>query len=205
MRRVVLVMLVAVLTIACTSHEPAGNEPSPPREQEPEAESEPQGCGKRVYGKQYNPRDTFEQIAARRVGGIQCAIECDPMPAFALGPLGRDEHGGYGFLDLDPAACELPGTPLGIESCYGTCDRNDVLGKLSITLTDQTPESRARICRALEQRWGPPDIGTCDCIDDDIVWRPRADEPGAALAFKGHYRLDCGFPHANYVMRYPPP
>lgn len=198
------VIALAVLAAACTSHESPPSEASPPHEAEAEAEPDARGCGELSYGIHHNPGDSFEHIAARRLGRIACATPCDPTPEFARAPEGRNEHGGYGFIELDPAACELPGTSLGIERCTGVCEGGDVLGQFQIELADQTDEARARICWALEQRWGPPDVGSCDCIDDEVVWRPRADEPGAVLNFMGHYLLDCGFPPASYLPTHPP-
>ena len=198
------VVALAVLAAACTSHERPQPEASPPRERETEVELDARGCGERAYGIHHNPGDSFELIAARRLGAIACATPCNPKPGFARAPEGRNEHGGYGFIELEPVACELPGTSLGIDRCIGICDGGDVLGQFQIELVDQTTEARLRICRALEQRWGPPDVGSCDCMDDEIVWRPRADEPGAVLNFMGHYLLDCGFPPVNYSPQYPP-
>lgn len=200
MRRIAVLLTLAA---ACTSHELQPSEPSPAHD-EPELAAKPEGCGELSYGIHHNPGETFEVIGARRLGTIACATPCDPMPAFARAPEGRNEHGGYGFMELDPSACELPGTTLGVESCLGMCDVNDVLGKFQITLSDQTQESCQRICRALERRWGPPDVGDCDCLDDEIVWYPRASEPGAVLNFMGHYLLDCGFPDGNYLPTHPP-
>jgi hypothetical protein len=191
--------MLAVLA-ACTSHEPASSEPGPPQKET----VKPEGCGELSYGIHYNPGDDFEAIAARRLGAIQCATPCDPKPEFALSPEGRNEHGGYGFIEIDPAQCEFPGMPLGVASCVGVCDGADVLGQFQVALGDETPESRLRLCRAFEQRWGPPDVGSCDCTDDEIVWRPRSDEPGAVLNFMGTYLLDCGFPPGNYLPKYPP-
>lgn len=187
-----VVLVVSVL--ACTSREPPSSEPS----------REPDGCGELSYGIHHNPGDDFATIAGRRLGTIACAAACNPKPEFALSPEGRNEHGGYGFMTIEPSRCELPGTPLGIESCVGVCDRQDVLGQFQVTLADRTPESRARVCRALQERWGPPDVGSCECIDDEIVWRPRADEPGAVLQFMGSYLIECGFPDGNYLPEHSP-
>ena len=200
-----VIVLFAVAT-ACSSHEGTASDPSrSASEGEGEVElTAKHGCGERSYGIHHNPGDSFEAIGARRVGAIACATPCVPTPGFARGAEGRNEHGGYGFIEIEPSACELPGTSLGVESCIGQCEREHLLGQLQIELADQTTASRERICRALEARWGPPDVGDCDCIDDEIVWLPRPDEPGAVLHFMGHYTLDCGFPPGNYAPEFSP-
>ena len=161
-------------------------------------------CGQLAYGLHHNPGDTLADIGRRRVGKTACAMPCDPPPSFATGPLGRNEHGGYAFLDLEAPACQLDGMSLPIASCHATCEKNDLLGRLSVELSTKDDEARIRLCRAFEGRMGAPTVGSCACPNDDIVWRPRHDEPGVILQFRGHYTLDCGFPDENYLPTHPP-
>ncbi len=169
---------------------------SPPKKA---GEAPKQTCGALSYGLHHRPGDTLEAIAGRRAGDVPCAVPCDPAPTFALGPLGRNEHGGYGFLSLKTAACQAPGMPLPIGSCSATCNGADRLGRVSVELADKTEPERERLCRAFEQRRGPPDVGSCDCLKDDLVWLPSATEAGVVLHFMGTWTYECGFDPDTYL------
>ena len=161
-------------------------------------------CGDLSYGIHRRLGDRIGDIEARRAGQLPCAIPCDPKPPFATGRLGRNEHGGYGFLDITPEHCQFKGMDLPIAKCHATCEKQDRLGSLSIELTLHDEGARATLCRAFEQRRGPPDVGSCECLKDDIEWLPSKTEAAAVLHFLGTYSLDCGFPPANYLPSLPP-
>lgn len=205
--------LVIVLLLGCTPvSRPSVNEPprtaepvgAEPLDAEPLGALDANGCGELSYGIHHNPGDDLQDIEARVVGTIPCAVDCDPQPEFATGPIGRNEHGGYGFVGLQPKRCNFEGMNFGIAECFATCDDQDLLGQVHVELRNESVRSRARLCLAFQKRRGPPDVGSCDCLEDDIVWRPSATEAGVSLNFMGTYVLDCGFPPANYLpTRYP--
>lgn len=158
----------------------------------------PAKCGARSSG-MHRPGDSLEAIAQRKLGGLACATACDPKPAFATRPLARNEHGGYGFLDVTTDVCQSPGMNLPISGCHATCDGHDRLGRLDVETRPASDSSRATLCRALTAERGPASVGSCDCLEHDIVWLPSATLAGVVLHHQGTYTLDCGFPEAHYA------
>lgn len=171
----------------------------------PEAAAVPKKpCGELSYGIHYRAADTVEAIARRRAGNVPCAVPCEPTPPFATGPIQRDEHGGYGFLDLKDEVCQAPGMDLPIGGCSATCNGSDKLGKVSVELAHKSDDERQRLCKAFEKHRGPPDVGSCDCLKDDIVWLPSETEAGIVLYFMGTWTYDCGFAPNTYNPRFFP-
>jgi hypothetical protein len=190
-------LVIALAVAGCTSTQPP--EPRAPPTSEPHDPTTDGRCGALSYGIHHRSGDTLETIAQRTAGTIACATVCGPKPAFATSPLARNEHGGYGFLDVAPDACQFPGMQLPIADCHATCEGQDRLGRLEVDTHPASDATRAVLCREFVAQRGPPSVGSCACLDDDIVWLPTPTLAGVVLHFKGTYTLDCGFPGANYT------
>jgi hypothetical protein len=195
-----LAVLAVPAPLGCRASGRSNVGPAPARSQA--ASGNP--CGAVSYGIRHNPGDRFDDVARRRIGRIACAVPCEPAPAFAIGGLGRNEHGGYSYIDVDPSFCQFEGMELPIAKCFATCEGHDWLGRTHIELRTGDHTDRAELCRLFERRRGPPSVGSCDCPADEIVWRPSASEAGLTLQYAGTYYLDCGFPEGNYQPRWPP-
>ncbi|WAS96662.1 hypothetical protein [Nannocystis punicea] len=190
-------LLTASAMVGCTPT-PRSVAPPPPTAPAHGDGAAPGKCGTRPYAL-HNPRDTHQDIARRTSGAIACATPCEPRPAFATGSLGRNEHGGYGFLEVAVEACQFAGMDVDISACHAVCEGQDLLGRLRVETRPRGPAAHTTLCRKFEALRGPPNIGSCDCLQDDIVWLPTPELAGVELNFMGTYTLDCGFPEANYT------
>lgn len=196
-------LAIALALAGCTPTRPA--EPRPASDPRSDGPAAPGKCGALSYGLHHRPGDSLETIAQRQAGTITCASPCDPTPPFATGPLARNEHGGYGFFDLNTDRCQFPGMNASIARCHATCEGHDRLGRIDVETLPAGDSARATLCREFAARRGPPDLGSCECLDDDIVWLPTPALAGVVLRFMGHYTLECGFPEANYTPTRPLP
>lgn len=194
-------LVVTFAVAGCTPHLPP--EPRPASGPPLDDTTTPGNCGAQSYGVHRRSGDTLETIAQRQAGTITCATPCDPTPAFATRALARNEHGGYGSLELDADPCQFPGMNASIARCHATCEAHDRLGRIDVDTQPADDTARATLCLAFTAQRGPPGVGSCDCLADDIVWLPTPTLAGVVLRFNGTYTLECGFPEANYTHTRP--
>ncbi len=155
------------------------------------------GAARAMHRIIYGNKNWEAQAARRTVLGFRCLQPCAALASVAAGRLGRDEHGGHGYLAIKPSSCLLPGLDAGFAKCTATCDRANRLGSLSIEYPVQTARRWRTHCQAVVARYGPPDEGSCT-KRGDVQWLATPTSPRIDVDPGGSVTLDCGLPSVAY-------
>lgn len=121
-----------------------------------------------------------------------CARPCDAN-LDAAARSAQISTSGVVHVELDPAACRVPGFGEEPHGCSAVCSGEPAqVSSLVVDMGPLGPTSRKDLCRALERDRGAPSRGSCDDVCESgmgCAWPSAPDR--AALAFIGHLELQC--------------